>query len=291
MDSWRGAGGLPAACQPYFNRAYERFVQDVNGDQSSLGVFAAEWKESLGMITNRSLTLYHAFRDLRRGRLDDALKRFGVPRLRKHQRLKATEVENQASGLWLEYWFGWSPMVQDIYDAGDVIQQPLPYGTGKGSAGGVYNLHQKTTYDEHRTFARVKYKLQADFSLENPNLYLMNRLGLANPATVAWELIPFSFVVDWFTGFGQYVNSMSDFVGLEMTRACTTKFIDGVDSYEIFAPFDPYGYSGKAKCNYIALIRTLGIQGPSPNLQVSANLGQSLTRTATAVSLLTQILK
>lgn len=291
MSSWRQKAGIPPECTPIFNRAYNRFVEDINGEQSSLGVFAAEWKESLGMINSRAQSLYQSFRDLRRGRLEDALGHLGVKPLRRHRKLTKRETANQASGLWLEYWFGWSPMVQDMYNAGDVIQQPLPYGTGRGSASGVYQLHRKDNYDEHRTSARVKYKFQADFLLDNPNLYLMNRLGLANPATVAWELIPFSFVVDWCTGFGTYVNSMSDFVGLEMTRAMNSRFIDGVDSYEIFAPSDPWGYSGKSKCRYVALIRRLGIDGPIPNLQISANLGESLTRTATAVSLLTQILQ
>lgn len=35
------------------------------------------------------------------------------------------------------------------------------------------------------------------------------QLGLVDPATVVWELIPYSFVVDWFLPIGSYLENLN----------------------------------------------------------------------------------
>jgi hypothetical protein len=291
LAHFMGHLGVPPEAQPYYNRAYERFKEDAIGDQSSLGVFAAEWKESLGMINTRALGLYQAARDLRRGDFGGFVEKLGVKPKKKHRRglkpheMSNREVANQASGLWLEYWFGWAPMLNDMFTAGDNIQQPLPGGKAYGSAGGNVFVDNSTSYQKDLASLLVKYKIGAEFALSNPNLFLLNRLGLANPAQVAWELVPFSFVADWVTDFGSYLSSLSDWVGLEQSNPWVTCFCQGHDVFGINEE-----YSGEANCKYFALIRKTDIPRPLPNLQITANLGKSLTRSATAVSLLTQTL-
>jgi hypothetical protein len=40
------------------------------------------------------------------------------------------------------------------------------------------------------------------------NLNSWGSFGLLNPAAVAWELLPFSFVVDWFLPVGRYLEGL-----------------------------------------------------------------------------------
>jgi hypothetical protein len=38
-------------------------------------------------------------------------------------------------------------------------------------------------------------------------LSLQRSLGLVNPAEIAWEVVPYSFVVDWFLPIGSYISA------------------------------------------------------------------------------------
>lgn len=42
--------------------------------------------------------------------------------------------------------------------------------------------------------------------------------GIINPLAVAWEVIPYSFVVDWFLPVGNFLNSLDFDTGLEFSR-------------------------------------------------------------------------
>lgn len=47
--------------------------------------------------------------------------------------------------------------------------------------------------------------------------------GIDNPALLAWELLPYSFVVDWFLPVGNYLESLNAFSGFS--------FVSGWVSY------------------------------------------------------------
>jgi hypothetical protein len=42
----------------------------------------------------------------------------------------------------------------------------------------------------------------------------MKTVGLLNPATVAWELVPYSFIADWFVPVGDYLTGLTADCGL-----------------------------------------------------------------------------
>jgi hypothetical protein len=43
---------------------------------------------------------------------------------------------------------------------------------------------------------------------------MFSQLGLTSPISLGWELIPFSFVIDWFLPIGAALNAASAFDGL-----------------------------------------------------------------------------
>lgn len=48
----------------------------------------------------------------------------------------------------------------------------------------------------------------------NSTVASLRDYGVINPAAIAWELIPFSFVVDWFIGVGDYLNNYTALSGI-----------------------------------------------------------------------------
>lgn len=51
--------------------------------------------------------------------------------------------------------------------------------------------------------------------------------GLINPAVLAWELIPFSFVVDWFAPIGNTLDALDAGVGVQFLSGTRTDHISG----------------------------------------------------------------
>lgn len=292
VQSFLSGNGFPSWSQPYYNRAYEKFRSRVLGESSQLGVFVAEWKESFGMISTRAIGLVNAVNSLKRGRLDDFIGYLGLGRpLRKHRSKKAfaASVAKDASGTWLEYWFGWSASVADIHGALKVLSSPLPYGSGYGSATGWLYKHEEIPgYSRLNRRLSIHYRVGGEVLLTNPNLFLLNQLGLVNPLQVG-ELIPFSFLLDWGTGVLTYLRSFSDWVGVELRNPYTTSLLKiHEDSLQYLNPAVykqvPSVVTG------VCMRRIQSIPQPLPNLQFVANVGNSLTRAASAASLLTQTL-
>lgn len=53
------------------------------------------------------------------------------------------------------------------------------------------------------------------YKLSNPALQNLSQLGLTNPATVAWELTPWSFVIDWIIPIGGWLDTLDTWLMLQ----------------------------------------------------------------------------
>lgn len=67
-----------------------------------------------------------------------------------------------------------------------------------------------TEYNEVSTtlkiLAQVRYRVDPTSSIR----LLANRLGLTRPLDSAWDLVPFSFVIDYFARVGDFISGLSD---------------------------------------------------------------------------------
>lgn len=242
----------------------------------------AEYGESLGMIQKRAIGLYRAYKSLKKGDFRGCLRQLSVDPKRKHRSVVRTTAQ-EASGLWLEYWFGWSPTLGDIYSAADQLSQPTGTdGTsydGRSNNRGVYG----DSYQEVQWVRRIKTGGRA--KVVNPNLYLLAQLGLVNPVSVAWDLVPFSFMVNWVFDVSSFLNSYSDFIGIELSDVYTSETSRIVWTNKEWGPL-----SGSYIAHQVFMARRLELVRPLPNLDILRNLGTSPTRAASAVSILAQIL-
>lgn len=262
------------------NRAYNQFFSKL-GETSQIAAGIAEWRQTAMSINNNCLSLLEAARALRKGQFNKVAKALGI---RKGFRPKAKEF----AGRWLEYSFGWAPLVKDVYNALDVFQRPFPCERirGRGRYKRLWRNRGAPVWNEiWRSESWDLCLVSADVRVSNPNLYVANQLGLVNPASVVWELIPFSFVVDWFTNVSQVLGSLSDTAGLELSNEFTTHYsiTDSMKYVPISSP--TYWYKNR----FVQCYRTLGI--PRPVLGLKTFTGFSVTRAANSISLLIQLLR
>lgn len=274
---------------PLINGSFDELVSKLKGEDANLLMLLGEGHESLNMIVERLNRLHRAGRALRRGNLNRFLRELRVKKKRKHRSLKPKQVARNASSLWLEYHFGWSPMLNDMYDAAKFLSEPWSVAQ-RPRAGKSRTQHQVVdNFGITLDIATTKYSVHqgVDAIVSNPNKALVNRLGLANPIYVAWDLLPFSFLVDWITDVGSFLGSLTAFYGYDTRNGFTTHMAAGYAEYW-YLPGSSTRGNKQQRC---FMYRSLGVTKPLPNLSFFDNVGDMLTkRGLTAVSLLTQVL-
>lgn len=259
-------------------QAYQRWRGKLMKGSASMGVTLASWKQSRDMIVKRSKQLGSVLSAAeRRWKRKSSSSR---KKLRRKRELLADDV--------LEYKFGWAPLFQDFHAALSTVYGPLPPTFIAGRASG------RVVRSERKGIS-PKYVLTGDGTVsvsystrvvvENPNLVLLNRLGLINPATVIWDLIPWSFVVNMFVNVNSFISQFTDEVGYNVTdRSITRSYLI---SNEAFA-LSSYGSStSNGILRYKE--RVLGVK-PTVRLQVQVpDLSWGLA--VTAASLVVQKFK
>lgn len=274
-------GGMQTA----YNAAYSKFVGNL-GEQSQWSVNLIERSQSVEMIEKRALQIFRFARSLRKLDFHGAARELGLSKPPRKVRRSKRFADN-----FLEYHFGWEPLVKDIGGAIDLLQKPYPLGKVFGKGYGRREYPDIFTSGGVRYFDRVNYDsgvlIAAHIRISNPNLFLANQLGFANPLSVAWELVPFSFVVDWFVNVGQILGSFTDFAGVTIENASVSRFQKTSKLRRYSAP---WGYFRQSLATGIFVRRTIG-SIPGPSLTIKPFEGFSVIRGTTAIALLLQQLR
>jgi hypothetical protein len=265
-----------------YNKAYEK-LKDSLFSQSQTGSSLGELNQSASMIANRAGQLAASARSARAGNIVGALSALSVSGRPPNKRKPGSH--HALADAWLELHFGWVPMIQDIYDATEVLVRPIKtlWASERASESLNITLNGNNGFP-YRCYGRCAAVCQAGIVVNNPNVVLANGLGLLNPAAVAWELVPFSFVADWFGNIGQVLGSMTDYMGTTLVNPYRTEFIKYDWSCTIKQP--PYFVSSFGKTTYMT--RSPGL--PGPTLALKTIRAPSITRAATAISLLVQLM-
>jgi hypothetical protein len=273
------------------NTAYDRFKSKTYAN-AALGVDFAESRQSLSMIRESASTIWRFTKAVRKFDLVGAarvLKLSAVPR--------GASKRKAWSSNWLAYHFGWEPLVRDIHDALDVLTRPevpLVRVSGSGSFPYVQEIHTSSpSVETHKTVV-CSYALRQGGTVKaitGATYHTLDQWGLLNPAVVAWELVPFSFVVDWFANVGNVLASYSDFAGMTLIDTYTSEvFRTSINGYVNGKA--PYLVPGRQNLGFSAdavyMGRTLGLT--APEFSVKRLRLPSPIRALTATTLLTQLL-
>lgn len=190
-------------------KAMANLLDKYKRSDFNLAVSVGESRESWHMIADRMFSFASALRRTRRGDLRGALRALGStkrPSRRAQRKLDSGDI----SGSFLELQYGWVPLLNDIYNAAELITSPsVSKPTLRSSVHQkgpdretVFPGHQKnsTTFENSRNVYHIA-------KLSNREVSWAVRLGLAQPLSIAWELTTLSFVVDWFAPIGDVIKA------------------------------------------------------------------------------------
>lgn len=229
----------------------------------------AEGRKCVSSIAGRTLKVLNAYSAVRKGDWRRASRSLGYTP-------KPGRMGKGAASDWLELQYGWLPLIQDIYGLHEefnretVVEafrfsvvseawEPIEIGGyNAGLSAGSYAL-----YD---FIGKKYYRCCLTFEVSDDTYLIASRIGLTNPAEVAWNLVPWSFIADWFVPVGDWLGAMSAAIGL--------RFISGTGSrgtkYTYFGRTEDAGTAHKivsnVKCSgtYHMGARGLYLSSPMP---------------------------
>lgn len=239
-----GNGFWVMADQNLINSCQTEALQHFKTGKLSLGASIAESRETaeyivdkasavLGMVraakSGRYRHVRQAFRRLIgfndiRGRPLTALSHKDFKNLDRRARAwaSANGITDMATARWLEYRYAILPVVYDL-EAGfetfidgiktqnDSEQPWLVYAYGKQVH--RYNHNQIDYYNTYISEGLANYKCKLWAKVDNVELAGTAQVGLSLTQAV-WEIIPFSFVLDWAVGIGDFLEALDATRGL-----------------------------------------------------------------------------
>lgn len=271
-------------------KARQEAVEKLANSDVNLGIALAEGRQTYRLVVESTLSVLRAYRSVRNGNIPLALQHLKVNPLKVplHQFTGKT-----ASAAWLQLSFGWLPLLSDIKGLIDTSVKDWNFKSPTLSVvrrvKRSYPLLEGTPADlvsSGSSSGLVEVKLY--YTIDDPTMLVLNSLGLINPLSIGWELVPFSFVLDWFIPVGTYIRNLSGYAGIkyiggyELHRR-ETDMLTSYDRYEFGSTVGvrpSYRVVNKCWKRYALLTP------PKPQLYV--DLGFSNRRAITALALIEQ---
>lgn len=192
-------------------RAEIKALKALKTQKFNAGVALAEARETGELIGSTAKRLASAMNQLKSGQYRRAAQTLGVnPR--------------SAPRSWLEYQYGWKPLLQDVHGAAQhLAEQTNQPHLWRVTTRGTHKVKSKTRRSIDLTYHAVTEEketlescfVRLDFQPWRTFLTAAANSGLLNPAEVLWEKLPFSFVVDWFLPVGDWLGTLDATIGFD----------------------------------------------------------------------------
>lgn len=178
----------------------------------------------------QALGMSHSVRDVQiyNKRFRKVVTSDGVKYTKKFKKMSKSRNESRVTDLvadtWLEYSYGWKPLLSDVYSHAEAAASMMVDKQGvvrEVKASAKSNRVVDVPYGAisfsgvDRVTSERRVRLAIKYSIPDGQISPLVAFGLTNPLTVAWEIVPFSFVVDWFLPIGNYLQSLSAYQGLQ----------------------------------------------------------------------------
>lgn len=208
-----------------YNKAVEKLFDKLRGGLD-LSVDGFEISKTIAMVKNMRQRVFQL--------LSNAAKRRRLRTVNRARRVNGKrsyleyedDVLDKPWGLrnigsyWLEFQYGWRPTINSIYGLVDELQKRVPNMEQVSVTAKFDNNRQEVVNyaitvpgtgvhqqrSEFKTSIRVK--ITGAYTHSSHWSQSAARLTSLNPASIAWELFPLSFVADWVFNMGQYLRSL-----------------------------------------------------------------------------------
>jgi hypothetical protein len=262
------------------NAAMTRLASKLRAYPINVGVALGEWRETASFFSDIVSRVVRIYRAARKNNLYEVFKL-----------LKGDERDYQKwlANKWLQYKYAVKPLMLDMYGACEALAEkdlselwPIKLRTTMRTQVG----HSGTWYDHSGQYSadiRVRVRLRA--RVTNPLLRRLDQSGVLNPALIVWELVPFSFVIDWFIPVGDWLMNVMPPLGVEIQGTMSTR-VFGYLNQSYVRKSDSFVLNGSL--TELWYDRQKVTRFPTPKLG-AVDLSMSMNQLTTAMALLKQV--
>lgn len=172
-------------------------------------------------------------------------------------------LPEQAANWWMFYRYGLMP---NMYTIADAIKSqayvPGEFLTTRAGEKDSSNEDITTTYSKFGAVFTVKRNIKSSCRV---NVVIKSFIGGADPGsfkrfsfyipTALYEVVPYSWVVDWFLNLGTYIQSTRSGV-FSIGNSCTTKILD--TNTTVVVPHQSFTFNSAHQYNSYTTIDTTG---------------------------------
>jgi hypothetical protein len=197
----------------------------VAGSEFNLGVSLGTAHQSLQLIGDAAFRIAKSLRHVKRGNFAAAYHAVSG-----NEHLPGSK---RVASNYLEYTYGLVPLLQDVHAGAEFLAHhlntPQQIVVRVSHSRRYYELNPSkfaSGYPDESWKYGIK-SIKAIISEKN----VAQLAGLTNPASVAWELLPWSFVVDWFIPIGDWLDARALVNGINGKFVTSYKIVNGGQEY------------------------------------------------------------
>lgn len=241
-----------------YNEVQRKLLLNAKDQKVNLMQAFAERKQTANLVANTAKSLATMFRSLKRADLKGAGEALGLVvgsrqatrfrqqvmqevggsrrmsqllRNSKYNELSRAHIEKSLATGVLQLQYGWKPLLSDVFGSAELIaQKQLREVRNFSKSAGTRTDKIRSTVvnapagrkDEYQYDTTVSYRMGVLFASSSDTMHTLAQVGISNPALVAWELVPWSFVVDWFIPIGNYISASDATNGLTFIQGYTS---------------------------------------------------------------------
>lgn len=235
------------------NLAIRKLIDNAQlGIQANLAQDLAQFGQTFGLIATNATKIVKSLRQLKRGNIPGAVSTLvhGHAPSRFTIKVGKPSLSKSLASNWLEVQYGWKPLLQDIEGALQALSNSKLSGfVSKVVAVGHSRSEDQSSWPPNQTgfsssiaikrWSETTCRFVLRYRLSDPLKNFLAQTGFTNPVNLAWEILPFSFVADWFLPIGPYLEGLSAFDGLDFLDGSQTLFTKG----QAVSAFDGAGLS------------------------------------------------
>lgn len=207
-----------------------RKMQDkLSAMKVNLATAFVERQQASNLVASTARRIAQSVHSLRKGKFAEAARQLTGST----SRLPAKRALGGIPEQWLALQYGWKPLLSDVHGACeavaaahsnerppvytvrathreqlDKIKQEFPRGPDSYLPATIKSRNEGSVSGRGLMEFRVTSQLASDLA----------HTGITNPALLAWEVLPYSFVVDWFIPVGSYLQRLDYSRGIEFSR-------------------------------------------------------------------------
>lgn len=242
ISNWARHKEIPAG--PTFNTktqniSLRRLIDQTGGLNANLAQDVAQINQTTRLIATTAARLTNSVNALKRGNITGAVNALWDSKKPRFRKGGGPAKSKSTANNWLEMQYGWKPLLMDVHGsmeslarfnlANSLVQQVRSSATlrdvYRGPTFGWDSTYtgQKSGEWEITTQSTFKYGMR--YRLASPLTAFLAQTGFTNPINLAWELLPYSFVVDWFLPIGPYLETLSAWDGLQFVDGYQVQFV------------------------------------------------------------------